>query len=138
MIMRHSLIKLSGNKTGILTNFPKHFLLSFALLLRKSAYRYGITLCNHEIPDHWFLIVAAIIILLLRSAGFSQGNAFSLVLDFTGAITGSIISFILPGAFYLKLYQRSDEFFYSCAVMFVFGIAIMITVPILSVLNIVG
>lgn len=80
----------------------------------------------------------AVIILSLRSVGLSQGNAFSLVLDFTGAITGSMISFILPGAFYLKLYQRNDEFFKSCAVMFVLGIIIMIAVPILSVLSIVG
>ena len=86
----------------------------------------------------FMFIVATLVILLLRSAGLSQGNAFGVVLDFTGGVAGSCTCFILPALCYLKLMSRNDTYYYASIVMLIFGIIIAIDVPVLSVLYAIG
>jgi hypothetical protein len=74
-------------------------------------------------------------VLLLFAAGLSSGNAFGLILDFSGGLAGSITSFVMPGAFYLKLMPRSAPLYWPCAVMLVLGVAIAIVVPVTSVIQ---
>ena len=74
-------------------------------------------------------------VLLMTYAGISSGNAFGLILDFSGGLSGSITSFVMPGAFYLKLMPRRAPLYWPCAVMTVVGIVVCIAVPVVSVIE---
>lgn len=75
------------------------------------------------------------VVFLLYSSGLTSGNAFSLILDFTGGLAASMTSFTLPGAFYLKLMPRTAPLWYPCVFMLLVGVVIAIVVPIYSVMQ---
>jgi hypothetical protein len=80
-------------------------------------------------------VVPLVCVLLLFAAGLSSGNAFGLILDFSGGLAGSITSFVMPAAFYCKLMPREAPLYWPCAVMFVVGVVIAIVVPVTSVMQ---
>ena len=75
------------------------------------------------------------VVIFIRSVGLSQGHAFGVILDFTGSIAGSFISFVMPAAIFLKLNSKEHKFYWPCVVMLVFGVFVMITVPIVSIVS---
>lgn len=81
-----------------------------------------------------------IVVLILRASGLTQGAAFGFILDFTGGIAASFTSFIMPSMIYLALTPNdSDRKWYWHAVsMLVFGVFIIITVPLVNILIISG
>lgn len=74
-------------------------------------------------------------VLMLEYIGISSGNAFGLILDFSGGLAGSITSFIMPAAFYLRFQPRTAYLYWPCVVMLILGIVIAIMVPILSIMQ---
>ena len=79
------------------------------------------------------------VVLLLYYFGLSNGAAFSLILDFTGAIALSSTSFIIPSLLFL-VGGRPNSAKYSltnllAVAMLLFGLAVSITVPVFTVLN---
>lgn len=75
--------------------------------------------------------------LILRYVGFSKGQAFGLILTLTGGIAGSCTSFIIPGIIYIKMMPSTAPLFYPCVVMMIFGVAVLLIVPTVSILDIV-
>ena len=94
-----------------------------------------------------FLVGACMATVLgLRGAGLSKGEAFSIILDLTGSVAGSMVTFILPAALYMRAMDVAADdsgvrppllvTFLSTAqekrgpaVLLVFGIFVLITVP---------
>ncbi len=80
-------------------------------------------------------LVTTGIVLLLRYGGLDQGSAFGVILDFTGSIAGSLTSFVIPAAIFLKHAEKSHSLYWPSVLMLIFGIFTMFTVPIVTVLN---
>jgi sodium-coupled neutral amino acid transporter 11 len=106
LVMRSSLIKLFGQKSGQLENYNYHLGMTLGLL-------------------SLLILIAS----LVRASGKGTGDSFGLFLDLTGGITGSITSFILPGALYLKSMPVTAKYYSVSALMVIFGLIILILVP---------
>eukprot|EP00638_Chattonella_subsalsa_P004970 CAMPEP_0117756670 /NCGR_PEP_ID=MMETSP0947-20121206/14229_1 /TAXON_ID=44440 /ORGANISM="Chattonella subsalsa, Strain CCMP2191" /LENGTH=427 /DNA_ID=CAMNT_0005576327 /DNA_START=79 /DNA_END=1359 /DNA_ORIENTATION=- len=52
------------------------------------------------------LAITCFCVVLLFACGVAEGDAFGYILDFTGGITSPALSFIFPGALYIKLMPR--------------------------------
>lgn len=120
VIMRYSAVKLMFNK--ISTELPPliHTVISLALV--------------------GFLLL---LVIFLLSTGLSSGAAFSLVLNLTGGIAGSLTSFILPTAIYIKIstslenkLKISTFKYYESRIIFGLGIIIMFVVVIMTILSV--
>ena len=115
VVTRDALVKLFITKdtTKDLT-FPAHFALTFALLA-----------------------ICTMVVLIIRDAGLTKGEAFSAVLDITGSIGGAMLSFTFPALMFLKVkdptWPRREAFFVDgtrkATILLVFGIIVMVTVP---------
>jgi len=81
------------------------------------------------------LTSTVVLVLILQSQGVASGKIFSLILDFTGGIGGSVSSFILPAAIYLKIMPEDSEYYTKAKVMFVLGWFVMIAVVTATCLN---
>ena len=68
------------------------------------------------------IIFGAAVVLALFSTHCSSGDAFGFILNITGGIVGSIPSFILPAAMYLKVCKNSEWLYYPAAVVLVVGV----------------
>ncbi len=105
-----------------------------------------LTLIPHVCITLFLVGMCLATVLGLRSAGLSKGEAFSIILDLTGSVAGSMVTFILPAALYMRAMDvASDDSgmtpsllttFLSTApekrapaVLLVFGIFVLITVP---------
>eukprot|EP00903_Cladosiphon_okamuranus_P010527 g9957.t1 len=83
-----------------------------------------------------FFILAAIVgaVVLLTAFGLAQGEAFGYILDFTGGVTVSLTSFVLPAYIYLKGSENQshgegrDGYRLACKILFVFGAALILGV----------
>ena len=71
--------------------------------------------------------------LIIRYAGVSLGDAFGVILDFTGGVAGSVTSFVLPAAIYLKVMPTTAYFCNFAKIMVVFGVFVMFMVPIVAI-----
>jgi hypothetical protein len=112
MVMRKSLVRMAtGVASGNLASLRKHVLLTVSMLAAITA-----------------------IAIALRMTGMSQGGSFGLVLNFTGGVTFSMISFVLPAAFYLKLMPKDAPLYKLCWVMLFAGLSVMVIVPVTSLL----
>ena len=54
---------------------------------------------------------------------------FSLVLNICGGLAGSLVTFVLPGTFFVAKMPRSAPFFYPCLVMMLGGLTLAVLVP---------
>ncbi|CAM9387943.1 unnamed protein product [Ascophyllum nodosum] len=87
------------------------------------------------------LVVMVVVVTTLMSAGIAQGDLFGYILDLTGGVTGSVLSFVLPGMAYLAatkdvaLTGGAGEgssvraYRIGCRVLIVFGLAMIVLVP---------
>ena len=77
-------------------------------------------------------------VLVLTAAGFTNGNLFGVILDFTGGIAMSIVCFIIPAVIYLTAYYPDPLhaiWWYHCILMLCFGLFATIAVPVASALS---
>jgi hypothetical protein len=79
VVMRYSIVKLTLNQISEKLPLAVHTVVSLGLVA-----------------------LITFVVIVLQSSGLSSGSAFSLVLDLTGGVAGSLTSFILPAAIYLK------------------------------------
>jgi len=92
-----------------------------------------ITYCDDY--NNYYFLVTTFLVLVLSYAGITQGAAFGLILDFTGGIAGSCISFVMPAAMFLKLTSKDHKLFVPSIFMLCFGIFVMVTVPVVTIIN---
>jgi sodium-coupled neutral amino acid transporter 11 len=105
VIFRYSLVKLCANTKSEELDWKIHHTISLLLL--------GFTLfCT----------------LIFYYAGFGSGVAFSLVLNITGGVAGSLTSFILPAAIFLQVCNDDHPLYYWSFIVGILGIALMIVV----------
>lgn len=74
-----------------------------------------------------FFLVAAVVgtVMGIIASGSTNGIAFSLVLNITGGVAASFVSFVLPGALYLKLVPREKQKYrWASIANIAFGLAI--------------
>jgi uncharacterized membrane protein len=76
------------------------------------------------------------IVLLLSASGLSSGNAFALILNITGGIGGSLSTFILPAAIFLKVMPRGSQMYNVAYAVFLFGIVIAVLVTVFTILGV--
>ena len=114
VIMRYSVVKLIWGLRSETLPFITHTVLSVALIAGTTAF-----------------------VLMLLSLGLASGQAFSLILNVTGGIGGSLATFILPSAIYLKLVPaRSGGRLRGVAILlFVVGIAVLVAVLAAEIIN---
>jgi amino acid permease len=82
------------------------------------------------------------LVMILYAAGFASGEAFDIVLNFTGGAAASLVGMILPGYFYLNIVPKPADdapieqrvFYYSVPPMLAIGCLTFIVVPIFAVI----
>eukprot|EP00607_Mallomonas_marina_P006944 CAMPEP_0182429474 /NCGR_PEP_ID=MMETSP1167-20130531/29469_1 /TAXON_ID=2988 /ORGANISM="Mallomonas Sp, Strain CCMP3275" /LENGTH=378 /DNA_ID=CAMNT_0024613205 /DNA_START=270 /DNA_END=1406 /DNA_ORIENTATION=- len=111
VVMRHSVVQVLGEESGTLPPV-RHVLLTVFLLT-----------------------LTTTIVLLMRHGGLDQGAAFGVILDFTGGIAGAFTTFVMPPAMFFKHATRDHPLYWPTVVMLVVGIFVMVTVPVISVLD---
>mmetsp|Transcript_8040 Transcript_8040/g.11215 ORF Transcript_8040/g.11215 Transcript_8040/m.11215 type:complete len:463 (+) Transcript_8040:78-1466(+) len=92
-----------------------------------------------------YLVLTAILlaftagcVMALYAVGVAEGDAFGYILDFTGGLTAPILSFICPGAFYLKLMPRKDAPNWDLAfALLIFGFITIVLAPAATIYSIV-
>jgi sodium-coupled neutral amino acid transporter 11 len=112
VIMRYSVVKLSTNTRSELLPIGKHTVLSVVLL---------------------FFTVGTE--LLLRACGFASGTAFTLILNITGGVGGSLSAIILPAAMYVKIMPKDAAYRNVAIGLVIFGIVVMIAVLVEVIIN---
>jgi hypothetical protein len=112
VIMRYSLVKVFMRTRSELLPVTTHSIITIALLAA----------------------VTAIVILLL-SVGLASGAAFSLILNLTGGIGGSLATLIMPGAIYLKVMPSDSAMYWHARGLCVLGVAVMFAVVIATILE---
>jgi sodium-coupled neutral amino acid transporter 11 len=115
VIMRYSLVKITSGKRSELLPFSTHTILTLGLLV----------------------VITAIVILLL-SLGLASGEAFSLILDLSGGIGGSLATLILPAAIYIKVMPSDSKMYWTSRVLLLFGFFVMIAVVAETVIKYAG
>jgi len=75
--------------------------------------------------------------LLLHATGLSNGEAFGVILDFTGGVVFSVVSFILPAALYLLDDSGTGDQQYKVPSYFMlaFGCFTFVAVPVASIMS---
>ena len=71
--------------------------------------------------------------LMLFVFGYSKGEAFTIILNFSGGLPLSIVCFVMPAQLYLEIFKNEKEkapFYYHCWCMFIFGWFTFFAVPI--------
>eukprot|EP00597_Dinobryon_sp_UTEXLB2267_P006404 CAMPEP_0170081818 /NCGR_PEP_ID=MMETSP0019_2-20121128/17587_1 /TAXON_ID=98059 /ORGANISM="Dinobryon sp., Strain UTEXLB2267" /LENGTH=453 /DNA_ID=CAMNT_0010296431 /DNA_START=97 /DNA_END=1459 /DNA_ORIENTATION=- len=112
VIMRYSLVRICTGRKSEHLDFFTHTVLTAAMLV-------GITA----------------LVLMLLGLGLASGEAFSLILNITGGIGGSLATLIIPAVLYLKVLGRESPWFYSAVGLAVFGTFIMFAVLIVTILE---
>eukprot|EP00611_Tribonema_gayanum_P019399 TRINITY_DN3353_c0_g1_i4.p1 TRINITY_DN3353_c0_g1~~TRINITY_DN3353_c0_g1_i4.p1 ORF type:complete len:256 (-),score=48.88 TRINITY_DN3353_c0_g1_i4:329-1096(-) len=110
VIMRHSVFQLCGKAP--LTVSSRLLFLTTAMLLG--------------------LMVA--ICVALSATGVASGEAFGIILNLSGGIIGSIVSFILPALMYKRALPEG-RWAWVCRPLVAFGVIIAIMVPVSSILG---
>jgi len=112
IVMRYSIVKLTLNKKSETLSTWLHVSITFGLLAFTTAF-----------------------ILTMLNNGLSAGSAFSLTLDITGGIGGSITGFIMPSAIYMQLMPAASALYSRAQVLFVLGWLFMVLVVIGTVMQ---
>lgn len=121
LVARHSLLRVCGVERGVFRDNKLHIIFCFLLLALFTG-----------------------IIFLLDATGMGAGDIFSAILNFTGGLGGSVISFVFPAALFLRQRLRNVDIIDKklltldllCAVfMFAVGAVVAVYVPVLTVLH---
>lgn len=74
-------------------------------------------------------------VIVFIEVGFSSGRAFAVILTLTGGVAGSLLSFILPGAIYMKLMPRDSSGFIPAALCSGFGVFVLFAVVVVTAIK---
>ena len=83
---------------------------------------------NHVIVTFGLLAANTAMTVLLLGTGLSSGEAFSLILDITGGVGGTLLAFILPCAMYIYSHEFNDKLYTISWVIFVLAFFLMAAV----------
>ena len=112
LVARHSLLRLAGVPGGAFASQWQHVLLCAVLLAAPTA-----------------------LIFWGAARGMDSGAAFSVVLNISGGLGGSVVSFVLPAALYLK--QRPEiggrPALAFAVLMLLAGLVVSVYVPVITV-----
>eukprot|EP01038_Epipyxis_sp_PR26KG_P006093 gene6093-8396_t len=152
-------LSFEGDTSGmILDNFPQHGYDFFKVMvvthlilyipvnfviMRYSIVKVCLNKRSEELPVavHTIITVSLLaaittVVLLLLGLGLASGVAFSLILDITGGIGGSLATLILPAAIYLKLMPENNRpLYYQAIALLTVGIAVMFAVIIVTIIE---
>lgn len=90
---------------------------------------------THSVITVGLLAFVTGIVLALLAAGLGSGEAFSLVLNLTGGIGGSLATLILPAAIYLKVMPPESDMINHARVLLALGIAVMLAVVVVTIIS---
>ena len=76
------------------------------------------------------------VVLVLFALNIASGDAFGFILNLTGGIAGTIPSFILPAAMYLKVCDNTEPFYWPSWVELILGTILGVTVTIETILSV--
>ena len=107
VVTRYSLCKVVYAKKAESLPWRQHVIVTFSLLAFQTGF-----------------------VILLLAIGFSSGAAFSLILNITGGIGGTLATFMLPAAMYMKLHDKGDSLYTISLVVMV--VAFILFVGIMS------
>jgi len=106
VIMRYSFVKLAMGVRSETLPFSTHTLLSVGLMVTTTAF-----------------------VLMMLRLGLASGPAFALILNVTGGIGGSLATFILPAAIYLKVMPKEGSKLRGAAYLLgAVGVAVLLAV----------
>jgi len=109
VVMRHSLVKLFNKEAEKLHTAP--FIVLSVMLLA----------------------VTTALVVFLYSKGLAEGELFSSVISLTGGVALAFVSFVLPGAVFLKVFAKEiklyQTWYWMSAGLLCWGITVMIIVP---------
>jgi sodium-coupled neutral amino acid transporter 11 len=92
---------------------------------------------THSVVTIVLLAVTVLTVIALLQLNLSSGLAFSLILNITGGVGGSLEAFILPAAIYLKLMSVDSPLYNPARVLFVVGVIVMILVVVMTIVTVV-
>jgi len=105
VIMRYSVVKVLFKQRSELLPMSTHTVVTLGLMIGSTA-----------------------LVIILLGLGLESGVAFSLLLNITGGIGGSMEMLIIPAAIYLQVMPVDSELYMHARVLFVFGFVVMIAV----------
>lgn len=86
-------------------------------------------LITHTILSIGLIAGTTAVVLMLLSFGLASGQAFALILNITGGLGGSLATFMLPAAIYLKLMPvKGSKLRYPAMALFLLGFAVLVAV----------
>ena len=91
---------------------------------------------THTVISLTMVVTLTSIVILLRATGMASGDAFSVVLNLTGGISGSFTSFILPTMIYLKMFPNDGSWKYlEAQIIYYSGYVIMLLVVVSTIVD---
>lgn len=76
--------------------------------------------------------------LLLFYSGYSKGEAFGIILDFSGGVSFVVVCFIIPAELYRRVFKEEGaaaEYYYQNLAMFAFGVFTFFACPISTIVG---
>lgn len=93
-------------------------------------------LATHTALSVGLMVVTTAFVLMMLALGLSSGPAFALILNVTGGLGGSISTFIMPSAIYLKLMPRQTSKLRPAAYgLMAVGVAVLVAVLTVEISN---
>lgn len=91
--------------------------------------------CQHVTVTLSLLLIITLTVIIFIEVGFSSGRAFAIILSLTGGIAGSFLSFILPGAIYMKLMPQKSFGFIPALLCSGFGVIVLVAIVVVTAIN---
>ncbi|KAJ1396426.1 transmembrane amino acid transporter protein-domain-containing protein, partial [Ochromonadaceae sp. CCMP2298] len=83
---------------------------------------------THSIITVVLLAAVTAVVILLLSLGLASGVAFSLILNITGGVGGSLATLIMPAAIYLKVMPDDAPMRMHATALLIMGVTVMVAV----------
>lgn len=112
------------------------------VIMRYSIVKMTTTVKSEQLPWHIHAILSVTMlagttgmVLIMNFVGLTSGDAFSLILDITGGIAGSLTSFVLPALIFLAVCDHDDWLMWPARINLFLGVFIMMSVVITTAMN---
>jgi len=83
---------------------------------------------THVLVTITLLIMLTAVVVGLLAAGIESGEGFGIILNITGGIGGSLATFMIPAAIYMKVAKKTYWLYKLAAAVFSVGFIFMIVV----------
>lgn len=95
----------------------------------------NLSLSAHLTVSLLLILISSGAVLILFGCKLGSGGAFGFVLNITGGVAGSIPSFILPAAMYIKVGDKDRWLYNASWIVLVLGIILMFVVTIETIVD---